>query len=89
MQSDAVKGSFIRSLGLCGFVMWEAGGDFDDILLDSIRSSAGFPEVDPDEEECEGATPAPTTTTSVHVTATSSAATSTSSPDPDDECEED
>ncbi|KAG8720322.1 hypothetical protein FRC09_009765 [Ceratobasidium sp. 395] len=87
--SFAAKGSFIKSLGLRGFAMWEAGGDFDDILLDSIRSSAGSPEVDPDEEECEGATTvAPTATISVPATATSSAATSASSPDPDDECEE-
>ncbi|KAG8705796.1 hypothetical protein FRC09_002752 [Ceratobasidium sp. 395] len=87
--SFAAKGSFIKSLGLRGFAMWEAGGDFDDILLDSIRSSAGFPEVDPDEEECEGPTTvAPTATASVPVTVTSSATTPTSSPEPDDECEE-
>jgi chitinase len=41
-QSFAVKGEYIKSKGLRGFSMWEAGGDTDDILLDSIRESAGF-----------------------------------------------
>ncbi|KAJ6538474.1 glycoside hydrolase family 18 protein [Mycena vulgaris] len=41
-QSFAAKGKFIKSQGLAGFAMWEAGGDSDDILLDSIRESAGF-----------------------------------------------
>ncbi|KAM6502786.1 endochitinase [Amanita muscaria] len=36
------KGTFIRSLGLLGFSMWTAGGDYQDLLLDSIRSSTGF-----------------------------------------------
>ncbi|THU81973.1 glycoside hydrolase family 18 protein [Dendrothele bispora CBS 962.96] len=44
----AAKGNFISNLGLAGFSMWEVGGDLDDILLDSIRSAAGF-----DDEECE------------------------------------
>ncbi|KAJ7774101.1 endochitinase [Mycena olivaceomarginata] len=41
-QSFAVKGEYIKSKGLGGFSMWEAGGDSDDILLDSIREAAGF-----------------------------------------------
>ncbi|KAF8762019.1 Glycoside hydrolase family 18 protein [Rhizoctonia solani] len=41
-ESFAAKGKFINATGLRGFAMWEAGGDFDDILLDSIRSAAGF-----------------------------------------------
>ncbi|TFK43785.1 glycoside hydrolase family 18 protein [Crucibulum laeve] len=41
-QSFGAKGSFIRSKGLRGFAMWEAGGDSRDILLNSIRSSGGF-----------------------------------------------
>lgn len=41
-QSFAVKGEYIKSEGLGGFSMWEAGGDSDDILLDSIRGAAGF-----------------------------------------------
>lgn len=36
-QSFAFKGGFIKSEGLKGFAMWEAGGDFKDNLLDSIR----------------------------------------------------
>ncbi|KAF8598082.1 glycoside hydrolase [Ceratobasidium sp. AG-I] len=44
----AAKGEFIKSLGLRGFAMWELGGDYDDILLDSIRSAVGLPRVDDD-----------------------------------------
>jgi chitinase len=40
-QSFAAKGSFIKSNGLRGFAMWEAGGDSNDILLDSIRKAVG------------------------------------------------
>ncbi|KAJ7241937.1 chitinase [Mycena haematopus] len=40
--SFAAKGKYIKSKGLAGFSIWEAGGDSDDILLDSIRASAGF-----------------------------------------------
>lgn len=46
--SFAAKGDFIKQQGLRGFSMWEAGGDSHDILLDSIRSAAGFP----DEDDC-------------------------------------
>ncbi|KAJ7068629.1 chitinase [Mycena amicta] len=41
-RSFARKGEFIKSSGLAGFAMWEAGGDSKDILLDSIRTAAGF-----------------------------------------------
>ncbi|KAJ7498589.1 endochitinase [Mycena latifolia] len=41
-QSFASKGKFIKSTGLAGFAIWEAGADSRDILLDSIRESAGF-----------------------------------------------
>ncbi|KAF8639744.1 hypothetical protein AX17_001006 [Amanita inopinata Kibby_2008] len=41
-KSFSRKGRFIKSTGMRGFSMWEAGGDFQDILLDSIRKSAGF-----------------------------------------------
>ncbi|KAH7889046.1 glycoside hydrolase family 18 protein [Phlebopus sp. FC_14] len=41
-QSFGVKGEYIKSAGLLGFAMWEAGGDYKDILLDSIRYSAGY-----------------------------------------------
>ncbi|KAF8973025.1 glycoside hydrolase superfamily [Flammula alnicola] len=38
-QSFAIKGGFIHSAGLKGFAMWEAGGDFNDTLLDSILNA--------------------------------------------------
>ncbi|KAF9227060.1 glycoside hydrolase family 18 protein [Gyrodon lividus] len=37
-QSFAAKGNYIKETGLGGFAMWEAGGDYNDILLDSIAS---------------------------------------------------
>jgi chitinase len=40
--SFAAKGKFIVDTKLRGFSMWEAGGDSDDILLDSIRQAGGF-----------------------------------------------
>ena len=39
-RSYASKGAYIRSAGLKGFAMWEAGGDLNDTLLDSICTSA-------------------------------------------------
>lgn len=41
-NSFAAKGEFIKSQGLAGFAMWEASGDSEDILLDSIRAAVGF-----------------------------------------------
>ncbi|KAI0661423.1 chitinase [Cubamyces menziesii] len=41
-RSFAAKGQFIKSQKLLGFSMWEAGGDHNDILLDSIRDAVGF-----------------------------------------------
>jgi len=41
-SSFSAKGGFIKSTGLRGFAMWETGGDSNDILINSIRSSAGF-----------------------------------------------
>ncbi|KAF8836466.1 glycoside hydrolase family 18 protein [Paxillus ammoniavirescens] len=41
-DSFAAKGSYIRETGLRGFSIWETGGDYDDILLDSIRCAVGF-----------------------------------------------
>ncbi|KAF9466829.1 endochitinase [Collybia nuda] len=41
-QSFSAKGAFIKSKGLRGFAMWEAGGDSNDILVNSIRQSGGF-----------------------------------------------
>jgi len=40
-QSFAAKGSFVMSSGLRGFAMYEAGGDLNDALLDSILGAAG------------------------------------------------
>ncbi|KAL6301260.1 chitinase [Sparassis latifolia] len=40
--SFAAKGDYIKSTNLRGFAMWEAAGDYNDILLDSIREAAGF-----------------------------------------------
>ncbi|SJL02393.1 related to endochitinase [Armillaria ostoyae] len=36
-ESFAAKGQFITDMGLAGFAMWEAGGDYNSILLDAIR----------------------------------------------------
>ena len=41
-ESYAAKGKFIKESNLRGFAMWEAGGDYKDILLNSILSAAGF-----------------------------------------------
>ncbi|KAJ7856483.1 hypothetical protein B0H14DRAFT_2352745, partial [Mycena olivaceomarginata] len=37
-QSFAAKGNFIREQGLKGFSVWHVNGDFNHILLNSIRS---------------------------------------------------
>ncbi|KAF9503024.1 glycoside hydrolase family 18 protein [Hydnum rufescens UP504] len=44
-RSFRAKGKFIAARGLRGFSMWEAGGDYDDILLDAIRVGAGYDHV--------------------------------------------
>jgi len=41
-DSFAAKGEFIKSESLRGFTIWEEGGDYNNILLDSIRQAAGF-----------------------------------------------
>lgn len=38
----AAKGQWIQSNGLAGFAMWEAGGDYKDILLNAISSGIGI-----------------------------------------------
>jgi chitinase len=35
----AAKGTFIHNLNLAGFAMWELGGDFNNLLVNSIRSA--------------------------------------------------
>lgn len=41
-ESLAAKGQYILDTGLHGFAMWEAGGDYNNILVDSIRSAVGL-----------------------------------------------
>ncbi|GLB34074.1 putative glycoside hydrolase family 18 protein [Lyophyllum shimeji] len=41
-KSFTAKGSFIKAKALKGFAMWEAGGDHNNILINSIRAAAGF-----------------------------------------------
>jgi len=41
-QSFAAKGQFINDSGMRGFAMWDAGGDYEDMLLDAIRGTSGF-----------------------------------------------
>jgi len=42
-RSFTAKGEFIKASKLRGCHIWEAGGDFNDILLSSIREAACFP----------------------------------------------
>jgi chitinase len=42
VQSFAAKGTYIKNTGLLGFATWEAGGDYKDMLLDSIRGALGL-----------------------------------------------
>lgn len=41
-QSLAAKGKYITSNKLAGFGMWEAGGDYKNIVVDAMRSSVGL-----------------------------------------------
>ncbi|KIK69304.1 glycoside hydrolase family 18 protein [Collybiopsis luxurians FD-317 M1] len=41
VESFTLKGEFIKNAGLGGFSMWEAAGDLNDTLLDSILSGMG------------------------------------------------
>ncbi|CAL1706107.1 unnamed protein product [Somion occarium] len=45
-RSFAAKGEFVAKNNLRGFAMWEAGGDSQDALLDSIRKASGFDDVE-------------------------------------------
>lgn len=42
VESLTAKGEYILSENLAGFAMWEAGGDYNDTLLDAIRSAVGL-----------------------------------------------
>ncbi|KAJ0104251.1 hypothetical protein J7T55_001738 [Diaporthe amygdali] len=41
-QSITVKGQYIVNTGLKGFALWEAGGDYNNILVDAARKSTGL-----------------------------------------------
>ncbi|KAG6851816.1 hypothetical protein C0991_005769 [Blastosporella zonata] len=43
--SFATKGNFINDKSLKGFAMWDATGDYNDILLDSISDAMGIDSV--------------------------------------------
>ncbi|KAF8508013.1 chitinase [Hysterangium stoloniferum] len=36
------KGKFIKENSLRGFALWETGGDYDDLLINGVRSGAGL-----------------------------------------------
>ncbi|OLN96114.1 Chitinase A1 [Colletotrichum chlorophyti] len=42
VQSLTAKGNYITSSKLAGFALWEAGGDYNSILLNAIRSAVGL-----------------------------------------------
>ncbi|KAI0747107.1 glycoside hydrolase [Daedaleopsis nitida] len=44
-RSFAAKGQFINDAGLLGFAMWEAAGDYEDMLLDAISEAIGIEQV--------------------------------------------
>jgi chitinase len=37
-ESFTAKGTYIQNIGLLGYAMWEAGGDYNNILIDAINS---------------------------------------------------
>ena len=41
-NKTAAKGEFIHDFGLAGFAMFETGGDFNNTLVNSIRSAMGM-----------------------------------------------
>ncbi|KAG0707044.1 glycoside hydrolase family 18 protein [Suillus ampliporus] len=38
-DSFTAKGTFIKDFGLLGYAMWQAGGDYHDILIDAINNA--------------------------------------------------
>ncbi|KAL0572495.1 hypothetical protein V5O48_009460 [Marasmius crinis-equi] len=42
VESWAAKGKYIASAGLGGFAIWQAGGDYHDLLLDSVHRASGM-----------------------------------------------
>jgi chitinase len=43
--SFAAKGKFIADQNLRGFAIWEAAGDYDDLLVDAVSNAIGIDEV--------------------------------------------
>ena len=41
-KSVKAKGEFIKNYGLRGWAMWEAAGDYHNILIDSVREGGGY-----------------------------------------------
>jgi chitinase len=41
-KSLAAKGRFVRSNKLAGFAVWEAGGDYKNIVVNAIRAGVGL-----------------------------------------------
>ncbi|TDZ34920.1 Chitinase A1 [Colletotrichum spinosum] len=41
-ESLTAKGKYVLEAKLAGFAMWEAGGDYKNILIDSIRAAVGL-----------------------------------------------
>jgi chitinase len=42
VESLTVKGQYITQNKLAGFAMWEAGGDYNNILVNAIRAAVGL-----------------------------------------------
>ena len=43
--SFAAKGKFIAEQGLRGFAIWEAAGDYNNLLVDAVSNAIGIEEV--------------------------------------------
>ena len=78
--SFKAKGEFIKSMGLRGFSMWEAGGDFDDLLVNAISTAAGIEISDDCGDDGESTSTGPTTVVSTPTSSPSSPAASASAP---------
>ena len=48
--SFEAKGAFVAKNNMRGFAMWEMASDMNNILIDAIRSGAGFP--DESDDDC-------------------------------------
>jgi len=54
-RAFTAKGNFIKTAGLRGFSIWEAGGDSGDELLDAVRAATGWEDPDDsgDDQDCQ------------------------------------